>query len=273
MQEHSHTTQVRPEVVPYPSRVVCGIDGSPVAEEAARKASVLMPEDGRLHLVSVVVPGAAEQFAPSADARHLHEEHRASALASLTRAAEAAVGVRHVIPMIRSGSPATVLETEAELMRADALVLGCPSRGRAAGVLLGSVATRLLHRSVCSVLIGRAVTAQPFPVSIAVGVDTSGASLEALRLGAQIAERCGVPLRALHVAGHGAPVDWSTIELHGAEVVEIRETRSPTVGLTANVGRADLLVVGSRGLTGLRALGSVSEAVAHRSESSVLVIR
>jgi len=36
---------------------------------------------------------------------------------------------------------------------------------------------------------------------------------------------------------------------------------------------ADLLVIGSRGLHGFRALGSVSEKVAHRAESSVLVVR
>ena len=35
----------------------------------------------------------------------------------------------------------------------------------------------------------------------------------------------------------------------------------------------DLLVVGSRGLRGLRALGSVSERVAHQAPCSVLVLR
>jgi nucleotide-binding universal stress UspA family protein len=36
---------------------------------------------------------------------------------------------------------------------------------------------------------------------------------------------------------------------------------------------ADLLVVGSRGLDGFRALGSVSERVAHEASCSVLVVR
>jgi nucleotide-binding universal stress UspA family protein len=35
----------------------------------------------------------------------------------------------------------------------------------------------------------------------------------------------------------------------------------------------DLLIVGNRGLHGLRALGSVSERVAHGARSSVLVVR
>jgi len=36
---------------------------------------------------------------------------------------------------------------------------------------------------------------------------------------------------------------------------------------------ADLLVVGSRGVHGMAALGSVSERVAHRAGCSVLVVR
>jgi nucleotide-binding universal stress UspA family protein len=35
----------------------------------------------------------------------------------------------------------------------------------------------------------------------------------------------------------------------------------------------DLLVVGSRGLQGIRSLGSVSERVAHEARCSVLVVR
>jgi nucleotide-binding universal stress UspA family protein len=35
----------------------------------------------------------------------------------------------------------------------------------------------------------------------------------------------------------------------------------------------DLVVIGSRGLHGLKALGSISERVAHQAECSVLVVR
>ena len=36
---------------------------------------------------------------------------------------------------------------------------------------------------------------------------------------------------------------------------------------------ADLLLVGSRGLRGLRAIGSVSEQLGHQSASSILIVR
>ena len=47
----------------------------------------------------------------------------------------------------------------------------------------------------------------------------------------------------------------------------------PVDALVAASQDADLLVVGSRGLRGLKAVGSVSERVAHDAASSVLVVR
>jgi nucleotide-binding universal stress UspA family protein len=44
----------------------------------------------------------------------------------------------------------------------------------------------------------------------------------------------------------------------------------PVAALVAAAADTDLLVVGSRGLHGLKALGSVSERVAHQAHSSVL---
>ena len=46
-----------------------------------------------------------------------------------------------------------------------------------------------------------------------------------------------------------------------------------SAALLAAAADADLLVVGSRGLHGLRALGSVSERVAHQAHSSVMIVR
>ena len=47
----------------------------------------------------------------------------------------------------------------------------------------------------------------------------------------------------------------------------------PVVALVEAARDADLLIVGSRGLHGLKALGSVSERVAHDASCSVLVVR
>jgi nucleotide-binding universal stress UspA family protein len=55
-------------------------------------------------------------------------------------------------------------------------------------------------------------------------------------------------------------------------LVEVVDGR-PVDALVAAAAGADLLVVGSRGVHGLRALGSVSERVAHEAACSVLVVR
>jgi nucleotide-binding universal stress UspA family protein len=49
--------------------------------------------------------------------------------------------------------------------------------------------------------------------------------------------------------------------------------QQPVHALVEASAGADLLVLGSRGLHGLASLGSVSERVASRAHSSVLVVR
>jgi nucleotide-binding universal stress UspA family protein len=48
---------------------------------------------------------------------------------------------------------------------------------------------------------------------------------------------------------------------------------APVRALVAAAADADLVIVGSRGLHGVRSLGSVSERVAHEASCSVLVAR
>jgi nucleotide-binding universal stress UspA family protein len=55
---------------------------------------------------------------------------------------------------------------------------------------------------------------------------------------------------------------------------ELEEQDESAVDLISAASEsADLVIVGSRGLHGLKALGSVSERVAHEARCSVLVIR
>jgi hypothetical protein len=47
----------------------------------------------------------------------------------------------------------------------------------------------------------------------------------------------------------------------------------PVDALMSASADADLLIVGSKGLHGVKALGSVSERVAHQAQCSVLIVR
>jgi nucleotide-binding universal stress UspA family protein len=51
------------------------------------------------------------------------------------------------------------------------------------------------------------------------------------------------------------------------------EARAPVDALVDAADDCDLLIVGSRGLHGLAALGSVAERVAHRARCPVLIVR
>jgi nucleotide-binding universal stress UspA family protein len=73
------------------------------------------------------------------------------------------------------------------------------------------------------------------------------------------------------VALGGKDVDVDAARGQAGDVPLVEDERNPVDAL-ADAG-ADLIVVGSRGLHGVRALGSVSERVAHWARCSVLVVR
>ncbi len=169
---------------------------------------------------------------------------------------------------IANGDPAEVLLKEAE--HATLLALGSHGRRRAAGILLGTVAARMLHEAPCSVLIARpARDPDTWPQSIVAGADGSVESELAVAAARSLARSCGADLRV--VSATGDQVDRDAAQGVAPELEE-REGRALGV-LGAESESADLIVVGSRGLQGLKALGSVSERIAHQASCSVLVVR
>jgi len=78
----------------------------------------------------------------------------------------------------------------------------------------------------------------------------------------------------MHRVGDVLPLTWLVSGVEGAwtDRVDSWDAAQPVAALVGPSPAADLVVVGSRGLHGLRALGSVSERVAHRAHCSVLVV-
>jgi nucleotide-binding universal stress UspA family protein len=127
-----------------------------------------------------------------------------------------------------------------------------------------------VHEAPCPVLVARpGVEPGAWPRTIAVGVDGSPQAGAALAVAVELATRVGSPLIAVAAEG-GKPLD-----VDGMRYVDTlrHDQRPPVEALVAVSHEADLLVIGSRGLHGLRAMGSVSERVAHRAACSVLVVR
>lgn len=136
-------------------------------------------------------------------------------------------------------------------------------------ILIGGVAGEMLHDAPLSVLVTRPAP-EAFPLSIVVGVDGSDAADAALTTAEALAERFGAELTVL-TAFRAKDVDLARMRRRSPRVVAV--DGHPVETLVTASAFADLVVVGSRGLHGLRALGSVSERVAHEAKSSVLVVR
>jgi nucleotide-binding universal stress UspA family protein len=110
-----------------------------------------------------------------------------------------------------------------------------------------------------------------FPKVVVVGIDGSPESAIAYAAARQLSERFGAEVWPV-VAHGGKPVNRRMVHA----IVDRRREESqdePVGALVTAAADADLVVVGSRGLHGLKALGSVAERVAHRARSSVMIVR
>ena len=201
----------------------------------------------------------------------LRDESRAA----LRRAKEA---LPELEPILFKGRDTPVLLAAMANLEADLVCVGSHGTSRPAGVLFGSVASAMAHFATCSTLVARAPRAGGFPGVILHANDGSPESLTAAHVAGQIAARHGSTIVTLHVGEDGQGVAEEAvaiIEGSGREPVMQVEQGSPhrRIVEAANEAHASLVVMGSRGQTGLKALGSVSERVTHRAECSVLIVR
>lgn len=183
---------------------------------------------------------------------------------------------------------------------ADLLVVGARGLGGFKRLLVGSVSNHCLHHAPCPVVVVRegVEPVRHLAERIVVGVDGSHSSRRALRWGLDLARPGHARVEVVHawqpivVGGPYAPVaidaqTWSGAAeqildevLAAEDTTGIAVTRNVSCGGAAGAlieaGRgADVVVVGSRGRTGLREalLGSVSHQVAYHAPCPVVVIR
>ncbi len=268
-------------------RILVGVDGSERAEEAARQAAGVAARSGAELLLGYVI-----------DSGHPHDadDVEAEAEAALERAAAAlardldAKADAHLL----AGSPAKALLHESRETGADLICVGQDAGLLGGAIRVGRVAEHVMREAGCSVLIAR--TAGPaFPERILCGVDGSEASAQTAALAGAVAASSGAELRLVHVVPvfRGRDAEW-TLEKDEPSPPELETSVAaataqgvvpkrdlamgrPEHALVAAVerARADLLVVGHRGVKGVSrvVLGSVSEHCARHAPCSVLVAR
>lgn len=256
--------------------ILCAVDGSRDAGEAARQAIALCGPGTSLSFVAVFHArgtGLAAQAELS--------EGRASA--ALEEAAQLArrAGI-DASTELRSGAPASDLVLERAAGH-DLLVLGGRGGSRIGGIMMGSTATQITHRAESPVLVARhGSEGADFPQRVLLATDGSPGSWAAARLATRVAGARHSALRLVYVPDGMHPEHYREV-LRQTEMIEEATGASPTVadapghvaGRICEAASADgssLIVIGRRGLSGIRALGSVSERVAHQAPCSVLVV-
>lgn len=260
-------TKVEPETVF--ARVLVGLDGSEESREAARQAAVLA--EGELTLLAVydVTTGLVGGTGPGVPAFYDVGVQREAAKEAVNRAREDVASANPTGKIVR-GVIWDALIREAERKQDTLIAVGSHGVGRMAGIVIGSVATQIIHKAPCSVLVTRETSDRP-PRKIVVGVDGSPESAAACAVARQLANRFAAELVPV-VAHGGKRVDQNMVYL-SVDPHPVESPNKPAQALVAASTDADLLVVGSRGLHGIKALGSVSERVAHEARSSVLIVR
>jgi nucleotide-binding universal stress UspA family protein len=207
----------------------------------------------------------------------MHARNVLEESASIAREA----GIEASVSLLRGAPSSDLLLAEAS--EHDLLVVGCHGGSRLGGIMLGSTASQLAHRAERPLLVARrTVDAKHFPQSILLATDGSPGSWAAAPVAAGLAKAERSELRLVYVPDGMHPERYREV-LKQLTVIEKATGSSPAVvdnpghvaeriSEAARASQSSLIVIGRRGVSGLKALGSVSERVMHRAPCSVLVV-
>jgi nucleotide-binding universal stress UspA family protein len=284
--------------------VVAGVDGSECSLQAVRWAAA---EAARRHVPLRLVAAHAWPAGGLIGDPGLGVDYRAVLRdVVLGHLAAAAADALQVAPGLEveqvevTGYPVPVLLGDSG--SAEMVVLGDRGLGGFTGLLIGSVAVAASAHAACPVVVVRGPEPDgvtPLAEPVVVGVDGSPTSEAAVAFAFEEASLRRVPLVAVHVwrdvlvdATMAPLLDWDAIESDEREVLAERlagwSAKYPDVPVRRSVirdrpghalveesGRAQLVVVGSRGRGGFHGLllGSVSQALLHHAHCPVAVVR
>lgn len=294
-------------------RVLVATDGSPSAGLAVDLvAGIAWPDGSTVRVVEAIETGPALFGGPwpaiaFAQAERLEAELRLAARDSVEQArARLERPGLEVVSDVPQGRPATAIVDAAEAFHADVIVVGSRGHGTIESMLLGSVSAEVVDHANVPVLVARGRKAK----RLVLAWDGSGCASAAAHLLRTWPIFAGSPVRVVSVADveipwwTGFPVDGSpqllpiyadaanaSREEHD-ELAREMTAQLQTSGFTAEADRregdaatellaaasawkADLIVMGTHGRTGLArlVLGSVARNVLHHAPCSVLITR
>ncbi|MET8158323.1 universal stress protein [Sphaerisporangium sp. NPDC005289] len=281
-------------------KIVVGTDGSPsavaaldwAADEAARKG---VP----LHIVSVVEnwPYGIARYPAPPDVGDSLVRGAARVLGEAEARARRRRPEIEVTVAVVEGVPATVLCEQAK--DAAEVVVGSRGLGGFAGAVVGSVSAHVAGHAHGPVVVVRPDAEARDGGEVVVGVDDSPECGPALVYAFEQASLRGAALRAVHawrlpVHAYAPEIAYDMDEIRraqhqvvsdklaelsggypGVTVIEDVPCAHPVDALAQASEKADLVVVGSHGRSGVGALllGSVSRALLHHACCPVAVVR
>jgi nucleotide-binding universal stress UspA family protein len=250
------------------SRIVVGVDGTDWGLEALRQALLLAPETAEVRAVTALdAAPAVHTGIQAARFTELLTQEAAETCAT----AQKIIGARpRADALVEHGKPVDVLRRQRDELDATLLALGGRRSSRFLGIMLGDTGTELLHDASCSLLLACPSAEGSWqPRRIVVGLDGSGYASDALTVADELAERLRGSVEVVSATGGQSEIDRDSA--WGARV-RSWDDAEPVHALVGRSRTADLVVVGSRGLHGIRAIGSVSERVAHQAHCTALVV-
>jgi nucleotide-binding universal stress UspA family protein len=289
----------------FPTKILLATDGSEEAQLALSTAvDVATSTNSELHVVTVM-GGRAYHMEMQEIVDQLRQRGK-QMLDEQVKKAEARGGeVRQAhVRLVEEHRDRAIVEL-AEELEVGLIVMGSRGLGGLRRALMGSVSDSVVRHAHCPVLVVRWKPVV-FPAKILVATDGSEEATLATRIAADLAARTGSELHVTHVGRvltHGGPVginvgalpagsqellDREAKELLEAHLERMRDAGESVVEAHLMSGRADeeiiflaeqvgadLVVVGSRGLGGLRRalMVSVSDSVVRHAHCPVLLVR
>jgi nucleotide-binding universal stress UspA family protein len=255
--------------------ILCGVDGSRPSREAARQAALLTDGAAPTYAAISWEQGRGATAVATLSHRHAHE--------CLRQAQQDARELGIKPALVDDQSPDVARRLMELAAGQDLLVLGIQGHSRAGGIMVGSAASAALHRSPVPVLVARwPPEGVEFPSRIVLASDGTPTSDAAAELTARIAGRYGSHVAIVGARDHEAPFRAGLAE-HATQIMAVTGTEPVMLDAPGHLHRAvadaardfdaALVITGSRGLSGLPALRSVSERIAHAAPCSVLVVR
>lgn len=257
--------------------ILCAVDGTHRSYEAVEQAAALAGPHGRLTLLAVTAVGGEGQYRHAA----ISPERAERVLEHAARIAEQA----HVpcTSTIDPGSPPPQVILQ-QAVQHDLLALGAPTGSVLGTMLIDGVTHSALSSSPVPLLAARELPegADRFAARIVVASDGLDGSDELVALVGRLAREHAAGVTLLHAVGvesrarpHRISEQARSLDatLQGTSDVRVEAGDAPSAILqAAQDTAASLIVMGSRGLTGLKAIGSVSRHVLHEAHCSVLLM-